>query len=281
MLNRELLVDEEIEATVRNALAEDVGTGDLTAALVPQQAAVARVVCREDAIICGRPWFDRVFQLLDPSIDIDWLHAEGERAGPGQTICQLHGPARPILTAERTALNFLQTLSGVATTTHQYVTAVAGTTCRILDTRKTLPGLRKAQKYAVTCGGGTNHRIGLYDAILIKENHIHAAGSVCAALRQALALAPDGMMVEIEVEDLAQLQEAIDCGASRVLLDNFPTQQLPVAVAMAGDKVQTELSGNVTLETIAELARSGVDYISVGALTKHVRAVDFSMVFIS
>jgi nicotinate-nucleotide pyrophosphorylase (carboxylating) len=277
----ELLDDAEITRTVRFALDEDIGSGDLTAALLPDDSAAARVVCRDVAIICGHYWFDKVFALLDPDIQIDWLVQEGEQVGPAQTICQLKGMARALVTGERTALNFLQTLSGVATCVRQYVNAVEGTGVRVLDTRKTLPGLRKAQKYAVRCAGGHNHRIGLYDGILIKENHIQAAGSVCAALEQARSQAAEGCLIEVEVENLDQLREAVACQATRVLLDNFPAEMLPVAVAIAGDAVETEVSGNVSLTNIRELALSGVDYISVGALTKNVTAVDLSMRFTS
>jgi nicotinate-nucleotide pyrophosphorylase (carboxylating) len=276
-----LLDDSEITKTVHAALDEDVGSGDLTAALLLDEPTTARVISREEAVICGRPWFDKVFHLLDQSIQIDWLIQEGERAGPGQTLCQLNGSSRALVTGERTALNFLQTLSGVATTVRLHVNEVRGTRTRILDTRKTLPGLRKAQKYAVRCGGGYNHRIGLYDGILIKENHIHAAGSLCSALEQARKNADPECMIEVEVENLEQLHEAIECRASRVLLDNFPLEMLPVAVTQAGDVVETEVSGNVILENLAQIAATGVDYISVGALTKNIRAIDLSMRFIN
>ena len=268
---------EEIRRIVQQALDEDIGTGDLTASLLPETKTTARVVCREEAIICGRYWFDMVFELLDPAIQVTWLLQEGERAGPGQVVCQLVGNARPLVTGERTALNFLQTLSGVASLTRQYVNAVRGTGVRVLDTRKTLPGLRKAQKYAVRCGGGHNHRIGLYDGILIKENHIHAAGSLCTALEQARRLAPAGCMIEVEVEDMEQLKEAVACHATRVLLDNFPFELLPAAVTVTGEAVETEVSGNVSLDNIRQIAETGVDYISVGALTKNVTAIDLSM----
>ena len=276
----DLLDADGISRIVRLALDEDVGSGDLTAALLSDTETTARIVCRDEAIICGRPWFDRVFDMLDPAIRIDWLVREGERAGPGQVICQLAGRARPLVTGERTALNFLQTLSGVATLTRQYVTAVQGLGTRILDTRKTLPGLRKAQKYAVRCAGGHNHRIGLYDGILIKENHILAAGSLCAALEKARAQAPADCLLEVEVEDMDQLREAVACQAGRVLLDNFPFDLLPAAVTIAGDHVETEVSGNVTLDNVRRIAETGVDYISIGALTKNVTAIDLSMRFI-
>lgn len=276
-----LLDDEEITKLVQAALDEDIGPGDLTAELLPDEQSSARVISREEAIICGRPWFDRVFSLLDPSIHIDWLVQEGERAGPGQTLCQLKGSSRSLVTGERAALNFLQTLSGVATTVRHYVNELGGTGTRILDTRKTLPGLRKAQKYAVRCGGGYNHRIGLYDGILIKENHILAAGSVCEALERARSKAGPHVLVEVEVENIDELKQAVDCHANRVLLDNFPLDMLPVAVTLAGEDVETEVSGNVKLESVAEIAATGVDYISVGALTKNVKAIDLSMRFIN
>ena len=281
MMNRGLLNSAEITATVRIALEEDIGSGDLTAELVSDRAASAQVICRQQAIICGRPWFDVCFSQVDPAVGIEWVIEEGQQVENDDVICKLQGPARALLTAERTALNFLQTLSGVATMTRKYVNAVEGTGCRILDTRKTLPGLRKAQKYAVSCGGGHNHRIGLYDAILIKENHIAAAGSVCEALQQAYASAPPGMLVEIEVENLRQLQQAVECGAKRVLLDNFTINELPEAVKIAGDRVETEVSGNVTLDNVRDIADCGVNYVSIGALTKNIQAIDFSLLFTS
>ncbi|MDB4521942.1 carboxylating nicotinate-nucleotide diphosphorylase [Gammaproteobacteria bacterium] len=281
MINTGLLNTDEINATVRVALDEDIGSGDLTANLLSDRQASAELICREDAILSGRPWVDRSFSLLDASVLLDWQQDEGEQVHSGQVICQIRGPARSILTAERTAINFLQTLSGVATTTRRYVDAVAGTGCRILDTRKTLPGLRKAEKYAVSCGGGLNHRIGLYDAVLIKENHIHSAGSVCQALELAHRTVDLGVLIEIEVEDLAQLGQAIECGAKRVLLDNFPVNLLPEAVKLADGRAETEVSGNVTLENVHDVASSGINYVSIGALTKNVRAIDFSLLFTS
>ncbi|MDX2478357.1 MAG: carboxylating nicotinate-nucleotide diphosphorylase [Gammaproteobacteria bacterium] len=279
MINTGLLNTDEINATVRVALDEDIGSGDLTANLLSDRQASAELICREDAILSGRPWVDRSFSLLDASVLLDWQQDEGEQVHSGQVICQIRGPARSILTAERTAINFLQTLSGVATTTRRYVDAVAGTGCRILDTRKTLPGLRKAEKYAVSCGGGLNHRIGLYDAVLIKENHIHSAGSVCQALELAHRTVGPGVLIEIEVEDLAQLGQAIECGAKRVLLDNFPVNLLAEAVKLADGRAETEVSGNVTLENVHDVASSGINYVSIGALTKNVRAIDFSLLF--
>lgn len=281
MINTDLLNTDEIIATVRVALDEDIGSGDLTANLLSDRQSSAELICREDTILSGRPWVDRSFSLLDTSVSLDWQQDEGEQVHCGQVICQIHGPARSILTAERTAINFLQTLSGVATTTRRYVDAVAGTGCRILDTRKTLPGLRKAEKYAVSCGGGHNHRIGLYDAVLLKENHIHTAGSVCQALELASRAVDTGVLIEIEVEDLAQLGQAIECGAKRVLLDNFPLNLLPEAVKLTDGRAEIEVSGNVTLENVRDIANSGINYVSIGALTKNVRAIDFSLLFTS
>ena len=270
---------ETIAAQVRAALAEDVGPGDRTAALIPADAvACANILSREAAVLSGAPWVDEVFRQIDQTVRIDWLARDGERLSAGQTLCRLTGPARALLTGERTALNFLQTLSGTATLARRWADAVAGTGARILDTRKTIPGLRLAQKYAVTCGGCHNHRIGLYDAVLIKENHIAAAGSVAAALNAAAASAA-GLEVEIEVENLDQLREALAAGARRVLLDNFPLARLREAVAIAGGRARLEASGGVTLDTVRAIAETGVDDISVGALTKDLRAVDLSMRF--
>ncbi len=260
---------------IRTALAEDLGGGDLTAALVPQDAVVhAKVFVRETAVLCGSAWFDGVFQQLDPLIEIDWQAGDGDRLAVDQAVCTMRGPARPILSGERTALNFLQTLSGTATRAAVYVDAVAGTDATILDTRKTLPGLRLAQKYAVRCGGASNHRVGLYDAILIKENHIRAAGSIAAALKAAAGV---GVMVEVEVEDLDQLTEALTAGAQRVLLDNFDLGMLRAAVTQNAGRAALEASGGVTLTTVRAIAETGVDFISVGELTKDLRATDFSM----
>ena len=270
---------EAIAAQVRAALAEDVGTGDRTAALIPADAlGRAHVISREAAVLSGAPWVDEVFRQLDPQVAVGWLVHDGDRIAPGQTLCRLTGPARSLLTGERAALNFLQTLSGTATLARQWADAVANTGARILDTRKTIPGLRLAQKYAVTCGGCHNHRIGLYDAVLIKENHIAAAGSVTAALRAAQAHAA-GLEIEIEVETLDQLREALATGARRVLLDNFPLERLREAVAITAGRARLEASGGVTLDTVRSIAQTGVDDISVGALTKDVRAVDLSMRF--
>lgn len=265
---------------VARALAEDIGGGDRTADLVPAANTLAtRVICRETAVLAGRAWFDETFRQLDARVRVAWSAGDGDALGPGQEVCRLDGPARSILTGERTALNFLQTLSGTATRTRRYVDAVAGTGVVVLDTRKTLPGLRRAQKYAVLCGGGANHRIGLFDAILVKENHIAAAGSVTAAVQAARALHP-GLLLEVEVETLAQLDEALAAGAQRALLDNFPLDRLREAVRRVGGRIGLEASGGIDLETIRAVAETGVDFISTGDLTKSVRAVDFSMRFI-
>ncbi|MDH5545782.1 MAG: carboxylating nicotinate-nucleotide diphosphorylase [Gammaproteobacteria bacterium] len=264
---------------LRLALEEDIGKGDLTAGLVPEDTRVtARVICREDAVIAGAAWFSGVFALLDPTLDIDWKVSDGDRVEANTTLVEISGLARPILTGERSALNFLQTLSATATRTRSYVDAIAGTHARILDTRKTLPGLREAQKYAVTCGGGTNHRIGLFDAILIKENHILAAGSITAAMQKARQLNTQ-VKIEVEVENLMELEEAINAGANAVLLDNMSTEQLRAAVALNAGRVSLEASGGVTLETVRAIAETGVDFISVGTLTKDIKAIDLSMRF--
>jgi nicotinate-nucleotide pyrophosphorylase (carboxylating) len=275
----------DIADTVRRALAEDVGDGDLTAALVPADArAEATIVARENAILCGTGWVDEVFRQLDPAVQIAWSVADGARIVAGQVLCRLSGPARPLLTGERTALNFLQTLSGTATVARRYADAVAGTRCRILDTRKTIPGLRDAQKYAVRCGGCTNHRMGLFDGILVKENHILAAGGIAPAVRAARGVAqaaPRRVPVEIEVESLDEVREALDAGADLLLLDDFSLADMraAVAIARARGNVQLEASGGIALEALRAVAETGVDFISVGSLTKHVRAVDLSMRF--
>lgn len=268
-----------IDENVRAALAEDLGNrGDLTAQLLPAgQPARARVITREDAILAGRPWFDACFLALDPQARIHWQAQDGDRIQAGQTLCEIAGNARALLSAERPALNFLQTLSGVATETRRYVEAVSDTRARIYDTRKTLPGLRAAEKYAVRCGGGENHRMGLYDGILIKENHIAAAGGIRPALKAAFRLASEEVFVQIEVETLAQLEEALSCGARLVLLDNFALQTMREAVRLTAGRAQLEASGGVNLDTVRAIAQTGVDRISVGSLTKHVRAVDLSM----
>ena len=267
----------DIRNAVELALAEDVGEGDLTAALIPaDRHAGATVISREDAVLCGSDWFDETFHQIDDRITIDWHVADGDAIHVDEVLCTVNGPARALLTGERTALNFLQTLSGTATITHEYAMRICDLPVRILDTRKTLPGLRNAQKYAVRCGGGFNHRKGLYDAILIKENHIAACGSVAAAVRQARQTHP-GFAVEIEVESLAEVDAALQAGADALLLDNFSLDLLREAVALNGGRAKLEASGNVTLDSLRDIAETGVDFISIGALTKHVRAIDLSM----
>ena len=271
---------EAVAAQVRQALAEDLGDGDLTAALVPADAAArARVIVREPAILCGLDWFNEVFHQLDPAIELKWSAKDGDVLQSGQLVCVLTGKARPILSGERTALNFLQTLSGTASLAGRYVKAVQGTSATILDTRKTIPGLRLAQKYAVRCGGASNHRFGLYDAILIKENHIRAAGSIMAAVQAATAAARDGVMIEVEVESLEELEQALAAGARRVLLDNFDNAVLREAVHRSAGRAKLEASGGVDLETVRGIGLTGVDFISVGQLTKNVTATDYSMLF--
>ena len=272
-----------IGPTVAAALAEDIGSGDLTAALIDPDAVVgATIIAREPFVLAGHPWANEVFRQLDERVLVDWYIEDGQHAETDDVICKLVGPARPLLTGERTALNFLQTLSGTPTVTAQYVAAVAGTRARVLDTRKTLPGLRLAQKYAVRCGGGHNHRAGLYDAILIKENHVKSAGSISEALRRTHDTAAD-VLVEVEVESLEELREALDAGATRILLDNFSLADMREAVSINAGYgyvgAELEASGNVSLETIREIAETGVDYISTGAITKNVRAIDLSMLF--
>ena len=276
-----VLIAEDIAASVARALAEDIGSGDITARLIPEQTtARAAVISREAAVLSGRPWFDEVFRQLDGRVQIVWHVQDGDRIQPDQTLCELHGTARPLLTGERTALNFLQTLSGTATVTARYVDAVRGTRARVLDTRKTLPGLRAAQKYAVACGGGHNHRMGLYDAVLIKENHIAAAGSVTAALAQARAAVAAKVSIEIEVENLDQLRAALSAGATRILLDNFDLDALGAAVSETAGRATLEASGGITLDNIRAIAQTGVDFISIGSLTKHIHAIDLSLRFL-
>ena len=268
---------------VARALAEDVGAGDLTAGLIdPARQAHARILARESAVICGAAWAEAALQQVVPEAQVRWHVGDGQRCTADQVVLEITGPARGLLTAERTVLNFLQLLSAVATKTAEYVAAVnsvPGNRARIVDTRKTLPGLRMAQKYAVHCGGGVNHRIGLYDAVLIKENHIAAAGGVTAVLQRAAAVAPTAKFVEIEVETLAQLQEALQAGATMVLLDNMDLPTLHEAVRLNAGRATLEISGGVNLGTVRDLAATGVDRISIGALTKDVKAVDFSMRF--
>lgn len=269
-----------VTANVHAALLEDVGDGDLTAQLIPADAtSEAIVICREPSVLCGRPWFDEVFRQLDPSIQLNWHFSDGDLLEEDAEVCHLQGNSRALLTGERAALNFLQTLSATASKARVYADAVAGTNTKILDTRKTIPGLRQAQKYAVTCGGCENHRLGLYDKILIKENHIAAAGSISSALKQAFALVPSANDVEIEVESLDQLTEALASGAKHVLLDNFALGDISTAVQLNRRRALLEVSGGITLDDIREIAQTGVDYISVGSLTKNIRATDFSMRF--
>ena len=268
------------QADVARALAEDLGAGDLTAALIdPAAQAHAHVLARESALLCGAPWFEAALRQLDPGATLVWHVQEGERCAPNQVVVEMRGQARALLSAERTALNFLQLLSAVATKTATYVAVVEGTKARIVDTRKTLPGLRLAQKYAVLTGGGTNHRVGLYDAVLIKENHIAAAGGIAQVLAQAAKIAAQADFVEIEVETLAQLHEALDAGAAMVLLDNMDLPTLHEAVRINAGRAILEISGGVTLAGLRALAETGVDRISIGTLTKDVQAIDYSMRF--
>jgi len=275
--------EESIYENVKDALAEDIGGGDLTAALINADEVVgASIIARESLVLAGHPWANEVFRQLDDSVQVDWYIEDGEYAEENDVICKLVGPARALLTGERTALNFLQTLSAVATATAAYVAAIEGTDTRLLDTRKTVPGLRHAQKYAVRCGGGENHRVGLYDAILIKENHIRSSGSITAALQRARDMDTD-VLVEVEVENFDELKEALDAGAGRILLDNFSLDELRKAVRTNIDygyvRAELEASGNVALDTLRDIAETGVDYISTGAITKNIRAVDLSMLF--
>lgn len=276
------MLEQEIRFNVTAALTEDLGgtldpSKDITAQLLPaQQEVTAHVITREQGIFCGKAFAEEVFKQLGSSVQINWLVADGEAVSANQRLFTLTGPARIIMTGERTALNFIQTLSGVATVTRTYVDKLTDTQCRLLDTRKTLPGLRHALKYAVTCGGGQNHRLGLYDAYLIKENHIFACGGIANAVAQAQRLHP-GKPVEVEVESLAELELALAAGADIIMLDNFTTEDMRTAVSLSAGRAQLEVSGNVTLDTIADYAATGVDFISVGALTKHVQALDLSL----
>ena len=274
-------LSEAIRANVRAALDEDVGAGDLTAQLIPEDAVGhARMLTREDAVLCGAAWFEACFRALDPAVNITWYAADGDRTHAGQTLCEITGKARALLTAERSGLNFLQTLSAVATETRRFVDAIAGTRASIYDTRKTLPGLRLALKYAVKCGGGENQRIGLYDGILIKENHIAAAGGIRPALEAAFKLAGTDVPVQIEVETLAQLEEALQAGAKLILLGNFDLEGMREAVNLSAGRAALEASGGISLDKVRAIAETGVDRISVGSLTKSVRAVDLSMRFV-
>jgi len=267
----------DIASTVRRALSEDVGPGDLTAELLPADLrSTARVLCREPAVLCGTAWFDAVFHQLDAGVEIKWHGRDGDEIGADAVVCRLAGVTRTLLTGERTALNFLQLLSGTATTTRSMAALLDGTNAQLLDTRKTIPGLRTAQKYAVACGGGANHRMGLYDAVLIKENHIRAAGGVTAAVRLA---AKRGRPVEVEVTSLREFDEAFAAGARHMLLDNFDLGGVRAIVAHNAGRARLEISGGVTADSVRDLAQTGVDFISMGALTKHVRAIDFSLQF--
>jgi nicotinate-nucleotide pyrophosphorylase (carboxylating) len=271
----------EIERNVSAALAEDVGAGDWTALLTPEgTTARARVICRSATVLCGQAWFALCFRKLDPDVDISWSAQDGDNLGPGAAVCAIEGDARALLTGERTALNFLQTLSAVATATRRYVEIVAGTPAAIVDTRKTLPGLRLAQKYAVRTGGGLNHRLGLYDGLLIKENHIAAVRGVTRALAEARKVAPKGVWIQIEVESIDQLQEALHGGATMILLDNMTPDEMRQAVHITAGRAQLEASGGITLQNVRAIAETGVDRISIGSLTKDIKAADLSMRFV-
>lgn len=270
-----------IRANVIAALAEDMGDGDLTAQLVPEKATGrATVITRQSAVLCGCAWFNACFKTLDPACSITWFVRDGHKVAPDEKLCEIRGNARAMLTAERTALNFLQTLSATATLTHAYVDAVQGTQAKIMDTRKTVPSLRMAQKYAVRIGGGHNQRIGLFDGILIKENHIIAAGGIRAALQQAFRIAPEGATVQIEVENLGELSEALDAGAKLILLDNFNLEEMCDAAHFTAHRAELEASGGINLKTVRVIAETGVDRISIGSLTKDVKAIDLSMRFL-
>ncbi len=267
---------DQVQADVARALAEDIGSGDVTAALLPDRPDRAYLLCKQDAVIAGRPWFDATHRALDPQVRIEWQVAEGDAVRAGTVLALLHGRNRSLVSAERTSLNFLQTLSGTATTTARYVAAVVGTGTRILDTRKTLPGLRVAQKYAVRCGGGDNHRLGLFDTVMLKENHIRAAGSLTAAVNAARAQWPRLPLV-VEVEDLDQLREALAVGCDRILIDDFDAATRREAVRIAAGRIPLEVSGSVDLTGLRAIAEDGVDCISIGGLTKHVQAIDLSL----
>lgn len=270
----------QIDADVTRALAEDIGTGDASAALLRNAPGNAHIVCREHAVVAGLPWVESCFRSLDPQARFQWHLADGDRIVPGQELGRIHAGNHALLTGERTALNFLQTLSGTATVTATYAAALAGTRTRILDTRKTLPGLRLAQKYAVRCGGGVNHRIGLHDAVMLKENHLLAAGSIAAAVRAARERFPQLPLI-CEVENLDELAQAVDAGVDRILIDDFSLDDMHSAVTFTAGRVPLEVSGNVTLDTLPAIAATGVDFVSSGALTKHVRAIDYSMRLLS
>ncbi|MGY1529193.1 carboxylating nicotinate-nucleotide diphosphorylase [Luteimonas sp. A649] len=265
-----------VAADIGRALSEDLGTGDVTAALLPDAPESAYLLCKEDAVVCGRPWFDACHRALDPGVGIDWRVAEGDRVQAGTVLATLRGRTRALVSAERTSLNFMQTLSGTATTVAAHVDAVHGTRARILDTRKTLPGLRIAQKYAVRVGGGDNHRMGLYDAVMLKENHVRAAGSITAAIAAARSSQP-GLPLIVEVETLDELRAALDAGCDRILIDDFDAATRREAVRIAAGRIPLEVSGGVDLQSLRAIAADGVDCISIGGLTKHVQAVDLSL----
>ncbi|MFE0501791.1 carboxylating nicotinate-nucleotide diphosphorylase [Lysobacter soli] len=272
---------EVVAHDVALALAEDLGSGDVTSALLPDVADDAYLLCKEDAVVCGRPWFDACHRALDPHVRIDWRVSEGDRVKAGTVLATLHGRARALVSAERASLNFMQTLSATATTTAAYVEAVRGTAAKILDTRKTIPGLRQAQKYAVRVGGGVNHRIGLFDAVMLKENHVRAAGSITAAIRAARAMHPSLPLI-VEVESIEQLREALHEGCDRILIDDFDASMRREAVRIAhelpaDERIPLEVSGGVDMQTLRGIAEDGVDCISIGGLTKHVRAIDLSL----
>ena len=269
-----------LHSQVSQALAEDIGSGDLTAALIPaDKQSTAHLIVRESAILCGQDWFNEVFHQLDNTIQIDWHFKDGDSLSANQCVCTIKGNAAHILTGERTAMNFLQTFSGTATVTHSYVKQLANSSVKLLDTRKTIPGMREAQKYAVRCGGGYNHRHGLFDGILIKENHIMAAGSITNAVNAARESSPHTLKIEVEIETLDELREALDAGADIMLLDNMSNEQLEQAVNINQQKAKLEVSGNITDERLQELSKIGIDFISTGAITKHIRAIDFSLRF--
>lgn len=270
---------DNISRSVEFALQEDIGEHDVTADLIPLKAmSTASVICRDDAVLSGCAWFDECFRQIDHTLNIFWHYKDGDKLTAGSEICKLQGTSRSLLTGERAALNFLQLLSATATTTNRYMQAIEGTSTKILDTRKTIPGLRKAQKYAVLCGGGENHRIGLYDRVLIKENHIMAAGTITAAVKQAKAIHPD-LLVEVETENLDEFQEASQAGADIIMLDNYTLEMMRKAVFLNDHKIKLEASGGVNLETVKSIAATGVDYISVGEITKDIKAIDLSMRF--
>lgn len=268
-----------IENSVSIALSEDVGTGDVTGLLIPEdEVSMATIITRDNATICGIDWVEEVFAQLSHDIHIEWEVEDGDEVEAGQTLCSLSGNSRALLTGERSALNFLQTLSATATISHQYANEVKGTDCKVLDTRKTIPGMRMAQKYAVSCGGCHNHRIGLFDAILIKENHIEAAGSIASAVDEARFNSPN-LTIEVEVENMDELQQALDAGVNRIMLDNFTPDQIKKAIEVTDKRAELEASGGITLKNIREYAETGVDYISIGALTKDINSIDLSMRF--